>query len=121
MSKNKVTQIVGMMLIIDRRNANGLKHWCDELERRGIPAVIQIEEEMIDSEGDVIKNLSDKGFEIGGAYNERPFWNESYRFQYETTARIKDKVQSCMSKPMRVLSSKYFAYDENTLRVSVVF
>jgi hypothetical protein len=116
--KDKVSLIEGMMLIIDRRNTNGLKHWGDELEKRRIPAVIQIEEYMINKEGDLIKSLSDRGFEIGGAHNERPFWNESYRFQYEAISRIKDKVESCIDRPMHILSSKYFAYDENTLRVA---
>ena len=118
MLKDRVSPIEGMMLIIERRNANGLKRWGDELARRKIPAVIQIEEYMIDKEGDLIRSLSDRGFEIGGAYNERPFWNESYEFQYEATSRIKDKVPSCINRPMRILSSRYFAYDENTLRVA---
>ena len=118
MFKNKVVQIEGMFLIIERRSAKGLKHWGDELERRGIPAVIQVDAYMVDENCSVIKNLSDRGFELGGAYNERPFWNESYSFQYEEMSRIKDKVQSCINKPMRILNSKYFAYDEVTLRVA---
>ena len=118
MSENKGTQIEGMFLIIDRRHVRGLKHWGDELERRGIPAVIQIEDYMIDENGGVIKNLSDRGFEIGGGYNERPFWNEPYSFQYEEMSRIKDKVQTCINKPMHIFGSKYFAYDEVTLKVA---
>ena len=118
MPANKLTQIEGMFLIIERSNTKGLKHWADELERRGIPAVILIEGSTIDKIFDVIKNLSEKGFEIGGAYNERPFWNESYGFQYKEMSRIKEKVQSCINKPMRIFNSKYFAYDEVTLSVA---
>ena len=117
-SKNRVTRIEGMFLIIERRNAKGLKHWGDELERRGIPAVIQIEEGMIDENCGLIKNLSNRGFEIGGGYNERPFWNEPYSFQYEEMSRVKDKVQSCIGKPMCIFGSKYCAYDEVTLKVA---
>lgn len=118
MSKNRVTRIEGMFLIIERRNVRGLTHWADELERRGIPAVIQIEEGMIDENCGVIKNLSNKGFEIGGGYNERPFWNEPYSFQHEKMSRVKDKLQSCIDKPMRIFGSKYSAYDEVTLKVA---
>jgi len=118
MPKNKVAQMEGMFLIIERSNIKGLKHWGDELERRGIPAVILIEGSTIDQNFDVIRNLSEKGLEIGGGYNGRPFWNESYTFQHEEMSRIKDKVQSCINKPMRVFHSKYFAYDEVTLRVA---
>jgi hypothetical protein len=118
MPVNKPSQIEGMLLIIERSSIKGLKHWADELERRRIPAIILIEGSTIDQNFDVIKNLSNKGLEIGGGYNERPFWNESYRFQYEEMGRIKDKIQSCIKKPMRIFNSKYFAYDEVTLRVA---
>jgi len=36
MSKNKVAQIEGIFLIIERGNIKGLKHWGEELERRGM-------------------------------------------------------------------------------------
>ena len=118
MPKNRVTQIEGMFLIIDRRNAPGLKHWGDELERRGIPAVIQIDEAMVDENCGLIKNLSDRGLEVAGAYNERPFWNEPYSFQYEIMSHVKDKIESCVDRPMRAFGSKYFAYDEATLKIA---
>jgi len=118
MVKNNIKKIEGLFLIIERRNIKGLKHWSDELERRGIPAIIQIDEYMIEKYSEVIRNLSDRGFEIGGAYNERPFWNETYGFQYEELSRIQNKFQSCINKPMRIFNSKYFAYDEVTLSVS---
>jgi len=57
----------------------------------------------------LIRDLSGQGFEMGGGYNEQPLWNQSNGFQYEEMSRIKDKVQSCINKPMRVFHSKYFA------------
>lgn len=112
------SQIEGMFLIIDRRNIKGLKHWGDELERRKIPAVILLDEYMIDNYADVIQSLPDRGFEIGGGYNERPLWNESYEFQYEAMSRVRNKVQSYIKQPMHIFNSKYFAYDEVTLQVA---
>ena len=111
-------QIEGMFLIIERRNVKGLKHWGDELERRDIPGVIQIDEYMIDENCRLIKNLSDRGFEIGGVYSEQPFWGKSYRFQYGEMSRTKDKLESCINKPMRIFNTTYFAYDEMTLSVA---
>jgi peptidoglycan/xylan/chitin deacetylase (PgdA/CDA1 family) len=118
MRKKKGGQIEGMFLIIDHGNVKGLNHWTDEFERRGMPAVIQTNEQMVTEHGDIIRNLSKKGFEICGAYNEKPFWNEPYRFQYEVMSRIKDKVETCTGKSMRIFGSKYSAYDEMTLRVA---
>jgi hypothetical protein len=118
MTNKDISKIEGMFLILDRRNVKGLKHWADELERRGVPAIIQVDEYMIENYGEVIKNLSDRGFDIGGIYHEKPFWGESYSFQYEKINQVKNKVESCTNKPMRIVSSKYFGYDEVTLRVA---
>jgi hypothetical protein len=116
--KNKVAQCEGLFLIIDHGNVKGLKHWADEFERRGMPAVIQTNEQMVTEHSDMIRNLSAKGFEICGAYNEKPFWNEPYGFQQEGMSRIKNKVEACTGKSMRIFGSKYSAYDEVTLRVA---
>jgi hypothetical protein len=114
--ENKVTQIEGLFLVIDHGNVKGLQHWTDEFERRGIPAVIQTNEYMVTENCGMIKNLCAKGFEICGAYNEKPFWNKPYSFQHEVMSRIKDKIETCTGKPMRIFGSKYSAYDEVTLR-----
>jgi hypothetical protein len=116
--KNKVAHMEGMFLIIDHGNRKGLKHWTDEFERRGMPAVIQTNEYMVMEHGDMIKTLSAKGLEICGAYNEKPFWSEPYRFQHEVMRRIKEKVETCTGQPMRIFGSMYSAYDETTLRVA---
>jgi len=39
-------QTEGLFLIIERSNLRGLKRWGDELERRQIPAVLQIDGSM---------------------------------------------------------------------------
>jgi hypothetical protein len=118
MRKKNGGQIEGMFLIIDHGNVKGLNHWAGECERRGMSAVIQTREDVLTENKDMIRSLSAKGFEICGAYNEKPFWNEPYRFQYEMMSRIKDKVEASTSKPMRIFGSKYSAYDEITLKVA---
>lgn len=105
-------------MIIDRQNARGIKHWADELTRRNLPACVAIEKVVVDQYGSLIEEISDRGFEICGIYNERPFWGEPYKLQHEEMRILKDKVEYRISKPMRVFGSKYFAYDENTLKAA---
>jgi hypothetical protein len=118
MPNDKSTRIKGLFLIVDRKNDKGLAHWARELEERKIPAVILVDEYMVDNNCSLVKNISERGFEIGSSYNEQPFWNEVFDIQYEIMSRIQDKVQSCISKPMRIFGSKYFAYNEATLQVA---
>jgi hypothetical protein len=54
----------------------------------------------------MIKNVCDKEFEICGAYNEQPFWDKPYSFRNEVMGRIKDKLETCTGKPMRIFGSK---------------
>lgn len=118
MSKKKDTKINGMFLLVDRGNMTGLNHWADELERRKIPALIQVDERTIQINQDIVMDLSRRGFEVGCAFNERPLWNEPYEVQYSTLKRMKDQIQSSLRRPMRVFSTKFFAYDEVTLQVA---
>ena len=115
-SNTKKTE--GMLLIIDRQNATGLKHWADELTKRNMPACVAIEKVMADQYGSLIGEISGRGFEVYGMYNERPFWNEPYQFQYVQIRIVKDKIESRTGRLMRVFGSKYFAYDENTLKTA---
>jgi len=118
MFKNKPAQIKGMFVVSERGDVEGLKHWANELERRAIPAIIVTHEDMIGKDCSLVKNLSDRGFEIAGGCAGEPFWDKPYKFQRAAASRIKDEIQSCIGKPMRILSSRYFAYDETTLKVA---
>jgi len=110
--------IEGMFILLETGCVEGLKRWGDELQRRAIPAVISIYEHAIGNACSTIKNLSDRGFEVGGGYAGRPFWNEPYDYQYDQMRHVKDKIQVCTDRPMRVFNSAYFAYDKTTLEVA---
>jgi len=108
----------GMMLLIEFEETKGLINWANELEGRNISAVIQVQHNIVDEHCDVIKNLSDRGFEISGLYAAEAFWDKNYTFQYEKMKEVKEKIESCTGKKMRSFSSRYFAYDETTLKVA---
>ncbi|MFC1971344.1 hypothetical protein ACFLV0_05420 [Chloroflexota bacterium] len=118
MPENKVIQIQGILVIVARRNFKGLAHWIEELARREIPAVIQVDESTIAEHCHVLKEFTGKRFEFGGAYNERPFWDEPFGRQYEIMRGMKDKLEACLNKPMRVFQSMYMAYNEATLQAA---
>lgn len=111
-------KIEGMLLVLDRRSPLGLNHWGTELVKLGIPAVMQVDDFMVDEHGDLIGELANKGFDICGVNNEKPFWNEPYDDQYQAITRIQDKFQKCLNRKLRLFSSKYFAYNQFTLQIT---
>ena len=114
----KPKQTKGMMLLIEFEETQGLLNWATELENRNMTAVIQVQHNIVGEHCDVIKNLSDRGFEISGLYSPEAFWDKNYTFQYEKMKEVKEKIELCTGKPMRSFGSRYFAYDENTLKAA---
>lgn len=118
MAKDNLAKIEGMLLISAHHDVRGLKHWIEELQKRKIPAIVQVEPNFLDKNCTFIKELTHKGFEVSGLWDEEPLWNKTYDYQYDKMRLTKDRVQSCTGKPMRIFNSKYFAYDETTLKVA---
>ncbi len=118
MKKKIAPKIQGMFVLVDRGNIKGLEHWIRDFKKRGLPALIQIDEQTLNQNCRVLKELSDKLFEFGIVYNERPFWDEPFNNQYEIIQRLKHKSEECTDKPTRVFQSKYLAYNEATLQVA---
>ncbi len=118
MSDRASDKIRGLLLLVDRMNMKGLRHWGGELMRRKIPAVISLNPATLESDCEMVKQLAADGFEIAGAYNEGPFWNESYEFQRTIISRTMEKISACIGKPGRVFHAKYFSYNEDTLKIA---
>ena len=108
----------GCFWVIDRRNERGLAHWANELEKREMPAVFLIDDFSLDTYPLLVKSLAAKGFDIGFSYNEQPFWDLGFDSQHGIVKRAMRKVSSCTEQPLRIFGSKYFAYNENTLKIA---
>ena len=48
----------------------------------------------------------------------RPLWDVSYDEQLRVVKDTKDRIYNCTGKSIRIFGSKYFAYDENTLKAA---
>lgn len=108
----------GMMLLIEFEEVDGIKNWVNEFEERDMPAVIQIQHNIVDNHCEDIKDFSDRGFEISGLYADEAFWGKGYQFQYDKMIEVKNKIETCTGKKMNSIASRYFAYDETTLIIA---
>jgi hypothetical protein len=116
-TKDTPRRIEAMFLLAAHGDIKGLVHWAEELERRKMPAVIDVEEQMIDNHPDMIKHIADGGFVVSSGI-PGPLWDKSYEYQYGEIKRCSEKIQLCTNKPMRKISSTYFSYDENTVKAA---
>jgi hypothetical protein len=62
--------------------------------------------------------LPPRDIRLRGFTRKKPFWDVPYDEQFARMREAKDAVERITHRPMRVFGSRYFAYDENTLRAA---
>jgi hypothetical protein len=109
----------GLIMLIEFEGIEGIRHWERQLDRRGLTALVQAQHNVIAEHPKDFIRLALKGYPIAGLYAEKPFWDVPYEEQLARMREVKDAIEQTMVvKTMRVFGSKYFAYDENTLKAA---
>jgi hypothetical protein len=108
----------GLIMLIEFEKIEGVRHWESELDQRGLTALIQAQHNVLTEYPKDFERLATKGYPIAGLYAEKPFWDVPYDEQYARMREAKEAVEQITHKPMRLFGSRYFAYDENTLRAA---
>jgi peptidoglycan/xylan/chitin deacetylase (PgdA/CDA1 family) len=110
--------INGMIMLIEFESIDGILQWEKELDSRNITALVKVQNNVLEEHPEVFRRLAEKGYEIAGGYDEAPFWDMSYEEQYRLLRESQELVEHITGKRMRVFGSRYFAYDENTLKAA---
>ena len=111
-------KINGLVMLIEFEHIDGVLQWEKELDNRSINALVKVQDNVLKEYPEVFKRLSDKGYEIAGGYDIAPFWGMPYAEQYTYLKEAQGLVKEVTGKDMRVFGSRYFAYDENTLKAA---
>ena len=114
----KNSKINTMLMLIEFEKIDGVVQWEKELDKRCLTALVKVQDNVIKENPEVFKRLADKGYEIAGGYDIAPFWDMPYDEQYKYLKASKDLVEKVTGKKMRVFGSRYFAYDETTLKAA---
>jgi hypothetical protein len=109
---------VGLIQLIEFHDIQGIRNWAHELDVRGLRSLAFIQKNMLEEYPAEFKWLADQGHEIGGGYAEQALWDVDYETQFTIMQETKQVAEEVTGKPMRVFGSKYFAYDENTLKAA---
>jgi glutaredoxin len=109
----------GMMILIEYTDMVGLSNFVNEMYKRGITGVFFTGPDFVEEHCEEVKKLLEyDNIEIMGAYVKDPLWDMSYENQYNALKDTKDRIEACTGEPVRILSSKYQASDENTAKVA---
>jgi hypothetical protein len=110
--------INGLIMLIEFERIEGIRHWERELDRRGLSALVQAQRNLLEQHAADFARLAGKGYVISGIDAEKAFWDMPYEEQLRRMRETKAAVERVTQKKMRVFGSRYFAYDENTLRAA---
>ena len=111
-------QTNGLIMLLEFERIEGLRHWEQELNKRELNALVQVQHDIMKKYPDDFVRMAAEGYVIAGTDPEKPFWDMPYDDQLGRMRTVKDAVESITHKPMRVFGSRYFAYDENTLKAA---
>jgi hypothetical protein len=109
----------GMMILIEYTDMVGLSNFVNEMYKRNITGVFYTGPEFVEENCEDIKKLLEyENIEIMASYTPDPLWDMPYEEQYEGLKDSKERIEACTGEPVRILSSKYQASDENTAKVA---
>lgn len=107
------------MMLIELESTEGLVNFVDNLKQRDIPALLFVGAEYVQENCEVINTLlAYHDIELAGGDGSMAYWDIDYDTQYDNMKKVKDKIYECTGKEVRVFGSRYFAYDENTLKAA---
>jgi arsenate reductase-like glutaredoxin family protein len=115
----ETTKPKGMMILIEYTDMVGLSNFVNEMYKRDVTGVFFTGPDFVEENCEEVKKLLEyNNIEIMGAYVKDPLWDMSYEEQYDALKDTKERIEACTGEPIRILSSKYQASDENTAKAA---
>jgi glutaredoxin len=107
------------MLLIELEDTQGVVNFVDNLKQRDIPGLLLVGANYVEENCEVVKTLLDyHDIEIAGVDGSKPYWDVDYKEQSDRILEARKKIFECTGEEIRVFGSKYFAYDENTVKAA---
>ena len=108
-----------IMLMIEFEGTEGLINFVNDLKERNIPGLLIVSAEFVENNCDVVNTLLGyHDIEIAGLDSSKALWDVPYEEQLTILQNSKEKIFECTGKEIRVFGSRYFAYDENTVKAA---
>ncbi|MBD3398566.1 hypothetical protein GF412_04980 [Candidatus Micrarchaeota archaeon] len=109
---------LGIMFMIEYQDTVGLSNFVNEMEKREIPGLLMVTPEFVNANCEDIKELIRHDVEIVACNVDEPFWDVPYEEQKERIEQMTTEIENCTGEPVRIVSSRYFASDMNTVKAA---
>ncbi len=109
----------GTMILIEfHEDTVGLSNFVDATSKREIPTLLLASPWYIEDYCEDLKVLKEHGLEVGAGINSEPFWDVPYEEQLSMMEEAKKTFENCFGEDLKIFNTRYFAYDENTIRAA---
>lgn len=118
-SNNDTNTPQAMMLLIEFKNTDGLANMVNDMRQRDVKGLLMVNGDFIEENADELKEILKTGVvEIAPSYDPKPFWDMPYDEQYEIIKNMIESAEKNLGVKPRIISSRYMASDENTVKVA---
>jgi len=118
LEKLNIQKPEGIMFLIEYKDVIGLSNFVNEMEQRQIHGLLMVTPEFVQQNCEDIKEIIKYNVEIVACNVDAPLWDISYEEQKTRIIEMKKNIESCTNVPVRIISSRYFASDMNTIKVA---
>ncbi|MBN1374246.1 polysaccharide deacetylase family protein [Candidatus Dojkabacteria bacterium] len=108
-----------MMLLIEFRNTDGLVNMVSDMKERNVKGILMVNADFVQANQETIREILKTGvIEIAASYDPKPYWEMTYDEQYEVITDMVTRIESMLNIKVRIISSRYMASDENTVKIA---
>ncbi|MBN1331915.1 hypothetical protein JW978_03455 [Candidatus Dojkabacteria bacterium] len=108
-----------MMVLIEFQDTEGLVNMVNDMKQRDIYGLLMVTPDFVEENlEDVQKVVAAGNVEIVPSYVQAPLWDISYEDQHEIISDMVDRIEAALDVDVRIISSRYMASDENTVKAA---
>jgi hypothetical protein len=117
--QKEVTSTQALMLMIEFEGTEGLINFVNDIKERDIPGVLIVSADFVVENCEVVNTLLKyHDIQLVGLDSSKAFWDVPYDEQLSIMKDTKEKIFSCTGIDIEIFGSRYFAYDENTVKAA---
>ncbi|MBN2015213.1 hypothetical protein JW766_00060 [Candidatus Dojkabacteria bacterium] len=108
-----------MMILIEFQQTDGLVNMVNDMKEQDIYGLLMVTPEFVEANAETIKKVLEVGnIEIVPTHVKEPLWDIPYDKQYDIISDMVERIESAVGIEARIISSRYMASDENTIKVA---